>query len=43
VTDLVDLRRRATQQSKHGNYWAGKCLVLLDRIAELEAETKDPA
>lgn len=30
ITQLVDLRRRAIQQSRFGNYWATKCLALLD-------------
>lgn len=43
--DLEDMRRRAAEQSKYGNYWAGKCLALIDqnkqllkRIAELESK-----
>lgn len=27
-----DLRRRASQQSSYGNYWAGKTLALLDEL-----------
>ena len=34
MTDFSDLRRRAALQSKSGNYWAGKCLMLLDRLDE---------
>lgn len=44
--DLDDMRRRAAEQSKYGNYWAGKCLALIDqnlkltkRVAELELDT----
>lgn len=29
--DLTDLRKRAAQQAQVGNYWAGKCLGLIDR------------
>lgn len=38
VTGLDDLRRRAAQQSQVGNYWAGKCLGLIDRARELDRE-----
>lgn len=36
MSDLTDLRRRAAQQSKHGNYWAGKVPHLIDRITRYE-------
>lgn len=36
MTDLDDLRRRAAQQSQVGNYWAGKCLGLIDMVREAE-------
>jgi hypothetical protein len=34
--DLADLRRRAAQQASHGNYWAGKCVALIDRFTTPE-------
>ena len=38
MTDRDDLRRRAAQQSGHGNYWAGKCVGLLDALRAVTAE-----
>lgn len=32
-----DLHRRAVQQSQTGNYWAGKCVGLLDKLARIRA------
>ena len=32
----TDLRKRAARQASYGNYWAGKCLGLLDKITDLE-------
>ncbi len=30
-----DLRKRAARQATYGNYWAGKCVGLLDEIERL--------
>jgi len=32
LDDLEDLRRRAAQQAQYGNYWAGKCVALADKL-----------
>jgi hypothetical protein len=32
--DLNDMRKRAAQQAQWGNYWAGKCLGLIDKALE---------
>lgn len=36
MADHDDMRHRAAQQASYGNYWAGKCVGLLDRIKKLE-------
>lgn len=36
MSDLTDLRKRAQQQAQTGNYWAGKVVGLIDKVAELE-------
>lgn len=35
-----DLRKRAAQQASIGNYWAGKCVGLLDEIERLQTDNK---
>lgn len=36
MSDHADMRRRAAQHASYGNYWAGKCVGLLDEIARLQ-------
>lgn len=38
--DRHDLRRRASQQASYGNYWAGKCVALLNVIEQMEIEQR---
>lgn len=35
MSDLTDLRRRAVHQAQTGNYWAGKCVGLIDQLARV--------
>lgn len=37
----ADLKRRASQQATYGNYWAGKCVALLNIIEQMEVEVVD--
>lgn len=34
----ADLKRRASQQASYGNYWAGKCVALINIIEQMEIE-----
>ena len=34
----ADLKRRASQQASYGNYWAGKCVALINIIEQMEVE-----
>jgi hypothetical protein len=36
MSDLTDLRKRASYMSSTGNYWAGKVCGLIDRVRVLE-------
>jgi hypothetical protein len=37
MKDVEDLRRRALEQSRTGNYWASKTLALIDENRKLQA------
>lgn len=36
--DLVDLRRRAQEHAAIGNYWARKCLGLIQMVEDLRRD-----
>jgi hypothetical protein len=37
MADHSELRKRAAQQAAMGNYWAGKCVGLIDKLAAMAA------
>lgn len=40
MSDHADMRRRAAQHAGYGNYWAGKCVGLLDEIDRLRTQLR---
>lgn len=40
MSDYSDMRRRAAQQASTGNYWAGKCVGLLDENDRLRTQLR---